>query len=307
MERNVILIVGPTAVGKSRLAILLAEMVGGEIISADSRQIYKFMDIGTAKPSPQERVRVPHYFIDIKYPNEYYNAGEFGREGRAKIEEIFQRGKTPVVVGGSGLYIKSLVDGFFQGAVSDRETKKNLQKKADRFGLEKLYQYLLEVDETAAQKIHPHDRQRIIRALEVYEITGIPISQLHKEQKREINFTPKFFGLQRDKKELYHLIEKRVDQMLAAGLVAEVENLLAMGYSEDLNSMQTVGYQEIIDYLKGAKGLQEAVQAIKKNTRNYAKRQMTWFRKEKRIRWLNLNEQSDFEKIAATIVNAATP
>lgn len=299
---RVLLIVGPTAVGKSRLALLLAEKLGGEIISADSRQIYRFMDIGTAKPPPEDRQRVPHHFIDIKYPDEPYNAGQFGIEGREKIDEVFARGRTPIVVGGSGLYIRSLVDGLFQGPLSNHEIRKKLRERADQEGLDKLYQYLKDVDQESARRIHPNDRQRILRALEVYEITGVPISKFQKEEKIEVNFVPEFFGLRRQREELYRLIEERVDRMMERGFVEEVEGLLNRGYSGDLNSMRTVGYQQIIRFLKGEMDLQQAVELIKKNTRNYAKRQLTWFSRDQRIRWIDVDETTDWERVADEII-----
>ncbi|HDI51930.1 MAG TPA: tRNA (adenosine(37)-N6)-dimethylallyltransferase MiaA [Bacteroidetes bacterium] len=300
---KLLVIVGPTAVGKTKFALELAKYFSQiEVISADSRQIYKLMDIGTAKPSPAERQQVVHHFIDICYPDEPYSAGIFGQQGREKIVEIFQRGKIPIVVGGSGLYIRSLVDGLFDYRISDSQVKQRLRHQADVEGLDALYRKLQQIDATAAAKIHPNDRQRIIRALEVWEITGRPISQLQTQARPEIPFEPVFIGLIRERQQLYRAIEQRVDEMIQKGLFEEVERQRDLGYHRNLQAMQTVGYQEIYACLEGEITREEAISLIKRNTRRFAKRQMTWFKADSRIRWLTPDENIDVGKLSEEIL-----
>lgn len=288
------IIVGPTGVGKTEVALDLAETLGGEIISADSRQIYKLMDIGTAKPTPEQRRRVKHHFIDLLYPDQDYSAGDFGRQARAQIRVLLAQGKIPIVVGGSGLYIRALVDGFSGPRVADREIKEHLRHQAETLGLDSLYRELWRVDLELARRLHPHDRQRILRALEVYRITGKPLSQhWGKASLEPSDFYPLFFGLTRKREELYIRIERRVDHMITQGLVDEVKGLREQGYHRDLNSMHTVGYREIFAYLEGECELEEAIRLVKKNTKHYAKRQLTWFGKDNRIEWLNLGRGTE--------------
>jgi len=298
---HVILIVGPTAVGKTYLSLKLAYQNGGEIVSADSRQIYKFMNIGTAKPTLEERASIPHHFIDIKYPDEYYSAGRYGKEARLEIKEIQKKGKLPIVVGGSGLYIKALVDGFFDAEVADAQIKKKLNEQLKLNGLARLYEQLLRVDPTLASKISPNDTQRILRGLEVWEITGTPLSQLQQETRKQADFNPVIYGLTMERQQLYRIIEERVDRMIQQGLIEEVQELIKQGYSDNLNSLQTVGYKEVFDYLKNKYTYFQMIDMIKQKSRNYAKRQMTWFRKEQRITWFAVEDKSDFKKISRQI------
>lgn len=305
MKNQVLIIVGPTAVGKTNLALSLARQIQNiEIISADSRQVYKFMNIGTAKPRPEELSTVPHHFIDIKYPDEYYSAGKYGREARQKIEELFRQKKIPIVVGGSGLYIRALVDGFFEKTVFDQQVKSRLKAEIQTQGLNALHERLKQVDPVSAEKLHPNDKHRIVRALEVYELTGTPLSEFQDQESSKANFDPLFVGLTRDRKQLYQIIEQRVDLMLDEGLVEEVIQLKKMGYHSGLNSMQTVGYREVFDYLDQKLDFNEMVQLIKQRSRNYAKRQMTWFRKDERIRWFDMDQFSDLEKFCIEIISA---
>lgn len=288
-NRKILIIVGPTAVGKTTLSLELADRLkDAEIISADSRQIYKFMDIGTAKPSADELSRIRHHFIDIKFPDEYYSAGKFGKEARQVIKKLQEQGKRPIVVGGSGLYIRALVDGFFDKQIYDESVKAKLKLQIKESGLEPLYQRLQQVDPESAQKIHPNDGHRIVRALEVYELTGVPLSEFQKESAKKADFEPVIIGLTRDRNELYQIIEKRVDQMIERGLIEEVISLKEKGYGENLNSMQTVGYKEVFQFLAHKIDRDEMIKLIKQHTRNYAKRQLTWFRKDERIHWINL-------------------
>ena len=305
MKKQVLIIVGPTAVGKTSLSLALAERWKNvEIISTDSRQVYKFMDIGTAKPTPDELSIVPHHFIDIKYPDEYYSAGKFGREARQTIDRLLIEQKFPIVVGGSGLYIRALVDGFFERQVFDQQVKAQLKDEIKNQGVEVLYERLTQVDSISAEKIHSNDKHRIVRALEVYELTGIPLSEFQNQQSIKANFDSIFIGLTRDRKHLYQIIEKRVDLMLEQGLVEEVIQLKAMGYHSKLNSMQTVGYREVFEYLDHKIDFDEMVQLIKQRSRNYAKRQLTWFRKDKRIKWFDVDQFAHLNKLGDEIKSA---
>ncbi len=302
MKKKVLAIVGPTASGKTKLSIIVAEKIGGEIISADSRQVYRYMDIGTAKPSKEERERVKHYFIDELNPDEEFNAGVFGERGREIIEDIFSRGKVPIIVGGSGLYVKSLIDGFFEGPAGDWELRETLYRKAKQLGKEAVYEELKRVDPASAEKIHPNNLKRVIRALEVYYLTGKPISQLQVEMKPEINFETVQVGLNWDRKKLYRRIEKRVDEMIERGLIDEVRKLRELGYDKNLNSLQTVGYKEVFDYLDGLISYDEMVYLIKRNSRRYAKRQLTWFRQDRRIIWVDVDDGTDFNELADKVI-----
>ena len=301
-ERKVLVIVGPTASGKTKLSIIVAERINGEIISADSRQIYKLMDIGTAKPSIEDRKRIKHYFIDELYPDQSFNAGEYGIKGREIIEDILSRGKVPIVVGGSGLYIRSLIDGFFEGPGASPELRKKLYEEAEKYGRNRLHDKLKEIDPEAASKIHPNNLERIIRALEVFYLTGKPISQLQKESKPEINFKPVQIGLNWERKVLYRRIDERVDKMIEDGLIDEVKKLKSLGYSPKFNSLRTVGYKEVFDYLDGKISYDEMVYLIKRNSRRYARRQLIWFRQDKRIIWLDVNEATNFYELADKVI-----
>ncbi len=301
MKPAVIFIVGPTAVGKTRLALLLAQKIDAEIVSADSRQIYKYMDIGTAKPGREDLAQAPHHFIDILYPDEDYNAGRYAKDARKTIKEIVERGKTPLVVGGSGLYIKALIDGIFESPEVDPQVRRKVLRELEEYGAAALYKKLEQVDAAYAAKISDNDSQRITRALEVYLSSGIPLSQWHKQGADKADFNPVMYGLIMERKALYEKIETRADKMLQEGLIAEVENLIEMGYSKDLNALNTVGYKEAIQYLEGVCDYDEMTKLIKQHSRNYAKRQLTWFKKEKRIQWYNLDEKT-FAEIAEEII-----
>ena len=296
-QDRVLFIVGPTGIGKTALAIKLTERLKGEIVSADSRQIYKFMTIGTAKPTREELAAVPHHFIDIKTPDEYYSAGQFGSEARTRIAEIQKRGKQPMVAGGSGLYIRALIDGLFEPKIADEVVKIDLKKEAGENGIAALYGRLKTIDPKAAAKLHPTDSQRIMRALEVFEVTGEPFSNFVDIKPRPADFEPCIIGLTLERSELYERIEKRVDAMLELGLLDEVQELQKMGYEADLNALQSVGYHEAFLYLDGRLPGSEMAALIKQKTRNYAKRQLTWFRKDKRIHWIDLSKFESLNKI----------
>lgn len=296
-------IVGPTAVGKSRIALPLAGEIGGEIVSADSRKVYKYMDIGTAKPSEEERKKVPHHLLDLIEPQEEFSAGRFREEAEKVITQVHRRGNVALLVGGSGLYLRAVTDGLFSGPRANKERREKLKEEAAEFGPLYLYEKLKEVDALAASRIHPHDLVRIIRALEIYEGTGRPISNLQSEEKRGRGklYSITSIGLNRSRQDLYRRIEQRVEIMFARGLVNEVRNLLERGYHENLVSMQGLGYKEVCGYLHGRYAEEEAVRLLKRNTRRYAKRQLTWFKKDKRIRWVDIGEDEDEKEIVERI------
>jgi tRNA dimethylallyltransferase len=305
MKKRVPILVGPTAVGKTGLSLLLARRLeNAEIISADSRQVYRLMNIGTAKPSSEELSLVPHHFIDIKNPDEYYSAGKFGREARQKIDELFRENKKPLVVGGSGLYIRALVDGFFEKQISDSQVKARLKQELNEKGSAFLHERLQAIDPISAERLYPNDGQRIVRALEVYELTDVPLSFFQQQESQKANFEPVFIGLNMEREKLYRIIEKRVDRMIENGLVAEIEHLRSLGYHSNLNAMQTVGYREVFDYFDSKYDFDEMIRLIKQRSRNYAKRQLTWFRKDTRIRWFNIDEFQDLNELCDEIMTS---
>jgi tRNA dimethylallyltransferase len=297
----VLAIVGPTSSGKTALSIILAEKLSGEIISADSRQIYRYLDIGTAKPTPVELKRSTHHFISILNPDQYYNAGEYGQQARAKIEELLKQSKQPILVGGSGLYVRAVIDGFFDGPGRNSEIREQLESEAHTLGAEILFDRLKEIDPISAAKMDATKVRRVIRALEVYYTVGKPISDLHSVQEIKIPFKAVQFGLEWERKALYHRIEQRVDAMIENGLVEEVHGLLNKGYSRDTNALNTVGYKEAFDYIDGKITKDEMVRLIKQNTRHFAKRQLTWFRADKRIKWIPVNDETNWNAIAENV------
>ncbi len=295
------MLVGPTASGKTTVAMELAKLIPSEIISADSRQIYKYLDIGTAKPTRAQRNTVPHHFVDELPPDRDFSAGEFGERAARVVDEIFARDRTPLVVGGSGLYVQALIDGFFEGPGADKEFREALEARIAAGELPQLMEELRTIDPVSAGRIDPTKPRRIVRALEVYHITGKPLSQLHREAQREITFTPVLFGLAWDRKALYDRINRRCEEMLRAGLLAEVESLERRGYTVRLNALNTVGYAEAFQYRRGEISYEEMVRLFKQNTRRYAKRQLTWFRRDKRIRWISMDEDTEPARVAALI------
>jgi tRNA dimethylallyltransferase len=301
--------VGPTCSGKSTLGVLLAQKISGEIISADSRQFYRYLNIGTAKPSLKQIKTIKHHLISFLNPGESFNASQFEKRSLEIIEDILIRNKVPMVVGGSGLYIKALIDGISDTPDIDSDLRSQLLEEKNNLGIEHMYKKLNDVDPVSADKMKPQNWKRVIRALEVYYQTGKPIWQHHEEYKR--NFDVEFlqYGLDWDRKILYRRIEKRVDEMFSSGLVDEVKNIIMKGYKAELNSLNTVGYKEVIEYLNGKINYDKMIELIKRNTRRFAKRQLTWFRKDNRITWINVKDEKDLEKIAefiSTKFNAAT-
>ncbi len=262
------------------------------------------MDIGTAKPTRSERKAIPHHCIDIKDPEEEFSAGEYGKLCRGIIRRIFLKNRIPVVVGGSGLYIQAVVGGIFSGNYRDNQVRLRLKQKVAEEGLAVLYQQLHEVDPVTAGKIHPNDMKRIVRALEVYELSGEPISNIQKQKTIPSSFVPQFWGLRWPREMLYRRINNRVNEMMVLGLVKEVEQLKARGYDTRLNSLDSVGYKEVYGYLGGEITHTEMVELIKQNTRRLAKKQLTWFRRDQRIEWIDLEEPVDWRAIAKRILEA---
>jgi tRNA dimethylallyltransferase len=300
-NHSVLALVGPTASGKTALSILLAEKLCGEIISADSRQIYRHLDIGTAKPLPLELKRINHHFISILNPDQYYNAGEYGIQARIKIAELLKQTKQPILVGGSGLYVRAVIDGFFEGPGKNTEIREQLEAEAHTLGAEILFDRLKEIDPVSAAKMDATKVRRVIRALEVYYMTGKPISDLHSVQEVKIPFKAVQFGLEWERKALYHRIERRVDTMIENGLIEEVHGLLVKGYSRGANALNTVGYKEVFDFIDGKITKEEMIRLVKQNTRHFAKRQLTWFRADKRIKWIPVNDETNWNAIAEHI------
>ncbi|HJV34669.1 tRNA (adenosine(37)-N6)-dimethylallyltransferase MiaA [Geomonas sp.] len=286
-KTKLLVIVGPTASGKSELALRLAEEIDGEIVNADSMQVYRGMDIGTAKPSAEERARVPHHLLDIVSPDRNFSASDFRLAAAAAIADIAGRGKKAIVVGGTGLYIRALLEGLVDSPNGDPELRRQFQ---DLPG-EELLRRLSELDPETASRLHVNDRVRLIRALEVYSQTGRPISSFRSEHAFSGSYYQALkIGMKVERQELYRRIEHRVDRMVESGLVEEVERLLAKGYDREAKAMRSIGYKEIAASLAGEMTLPEAVSLIKRDTRRYAKRQMTWFGKENEIYWLEYPE-----------------
>ena len=288
-KTQLIVIGGATASGKTSLSIELAREYNAEIVSADSMQIYKYMDIGTAKPDMEERQGIVHHMIDIVNPMNGFSVAEYVKMAHEVISDITKRGKNAIVVGGTGLYINSLVnDVDFGENDNDMSVREELEELSEEKGIDYLVNMLLEFDPVSAQKIHKNNAKRIIRAIEFYRLTGVPISEHQAEtKKKESRYNPCMLAIRWDMQKLYERIEKRVDIMAQNRLVDEVLSLLKMGCTPDMLSMQGIGYKEILEHLSGSISLEEAYDKIKLNTRHYAKRQMTWFRRDERINWID--------------------
>lgn len=301
MERIVIVIVGPTCSGKTFLSLKLAGKLNTEIISADSRQFYKKLDIGTAKPTKSELNKIKHHFINSLDIDEEYSASRYEKEAEIIINQLHRKNKIPIVTGGSGLYLTALTKGIFDTADKDEHYRAELLELRNKYGNEYLHNKLIEVDPESAKKMIPQNWKRIIRALEVYHLTGEPIWKHHLKQKKEIRFNYHLFGLNWKREVLYNRINERVDTMIKDGLVEEVKSVLAEGYDPKLNSLNTVGYKEIISYLDGEINLERAVELIKRNTRRYAKRQVTWFKKDENIFWFDVNDEKELLSISESL------
>lgn len=305
MAKPLFILVGPTASGKTDISIRLAQILDGEIISADSMQVYKYMNIGTAKPTKEEMKGVRHFLIDELYPDEDYSVAVFRNMAGKYIDEILCKNKLPMIVGGTGLYINSLTHSLdFTEAICDSEYRKHLSELAENNGNSYIHNMLKDIDPEAYIRLHENDVKRIIRALEVYKITGKPISEFQKESReRPIEFDLCMVGLSMDRKKLYDRINLRVDKMVENGLVEEVKNLLGMGYDRHLTSMQGLGYKEIISYLEGECSFEDSIIRLKQETRHFAKRQLTWFRREERITWIDLDTFSSSDDMAKNIAS----
>ncbi|WNS77257.1 tRNA (adenosine(37)-N6)-dimethylallyltransferase MiaA [Bacillus sp. DTU_2020_1000418_1_SI_GHA_SEK_038] len=303
-KEKLVVLIGPTAVGKTKLSIELAKRLNGEIISGDSMQIYRGMDIGTAKIKQDEMEGIPHHLIDIKDPDEPFSVAEFQELVREKISEITLRGKMPMIVGGTGLYIQSVIfDYHFSDAPSDEAFRHMLEKKAEAEGNESVHLELSKVDPESAERIHPNNIRRVIRALEVYHCTGKTINKLQENQKPELMYNAAIIGLTMDRDILYQRINTRVDLMIKEGLLEEVEWLFNQDI-KDCQSIQAIGYKELYEYFSHSISLEEAISLLKQNSRRYAKRQLTWFRNKMNVDWFDMSEvvtSGMFEKKLAEI------
>lgn len=302
MTKPLIILLGPTAVGKTKISIQLAKKLDSEIISADSMQVYKYMDIGTAKPTKEEMEGVRHYLIDEVYPDEEFSVAVYRDLAKKYIDDVLSEGKLPMVVGGTGLYISSLSKSLDFTIVGDPGYRESLQELALLHGNSYLHNLLSDVDPDSYMRLHENDTRRIIRALEVYKSTGKTISEFQKESKgKPIDYELCMIGLAMDRKRLYDRVNQRVDKMIEEGLIDEVKMLLSMGYDKSLTSMQGLGYKEIISYIEGEYSLEGTIDKLKQDTRHFAKRQLTWFRREERIHWVNLDEYDDMNCIVENI------
>lgn len=304
-KRPLIILTGPTAVGKTKASIGLAKAVGGEIISADSMQVYRRMDIGSAKIRPEEMEGVPHHLIDVLEPQEEFNVVTFQQMAKQAMEEIYAKGRIPLIVGGTGFYIQALLyDIDFTSEEGDTAYRKELEKTAKEKGSAYLHGLLKQVDEKAALEIHENNAKRIIRALEYHHLTGQKISEHNeRERQKESAYQSAYFVLNDDRQKLYERIDLRVDKMMDEGLIEEVRGLKEMGLTKECVSMQGLGYKEMLAYLDGEISLEEAVYIIKRDTRHFAKRQITWFKRERDVIWLNKGEFGyDEDRILAEMV-----
>lgn len=299
MSKPLIIIAGPTACGKTDISIKLAKELNGEIISADSMQVYKFMDIGTAKASYDEMQGIRHYLIDELYPDEEFNVMIFQQKAKEYIKEIYSKGKLPIVAGGTGFYINALVnDNNFMETCNDNSIREKLYADAEEKGNEYIYSILREVDPEYAASVHPNNVKRVARALEFYYLTGKKLSEHNAEEKDRLSpYNVSFIIINMDREKLYERIDKRVDIMIENGLTDEVRRLLDMGYSPELVSMQGLGYKEIVPYIKGETTLDEAVYELKKRTRHFAKRQLTWFKRQTNGFWVDVTDITTEEAV----------
>ena len=301
--KNIICIAGPTASGKTDLSIALAKELDGEIISCDSMQVYRYMDIGTAKPTPAERANIPHYMLDVADPNDAFSVSRYCQMATPILEDIIARGKTAIVVGGTGLYMDALIRGNAFAPYPATGRREELEAIAATQGIEKVIEMLRKVDPESAARLHPSDQKRIIRAIEVYLETGKSITQHNLEtQAVPPRFRATWFALQdENRQDLYARIDRRVDKMLEMGLLDEINSLFQMGISEKATAMQAIGYKEFTDYMAGNCSLDEAVAQVQQSSRHYAKRQLTWFRKNPQIHWLTRKPGQETCEILQTL------
>jgi tRNA dimethylallyltransferase len=301
--KPVVVLVGPTAIGKSRVAIEMARKMGAEVLTADSRQVYRGMDIGTDKPTIAERQGVPHQLIDLVNPDQLFNVGDYRRHAVQEISRLHQQGKIPLIAGGTGLYIRAVLRGLWSGPAADWAFRHRLTQEAKEKGETFLYQELMKVDPQLAQQLHPRDHVKIQRGLEVFHLLGTPLSQSHQRHGFQDVLYPSFMvGLTMERESLYKRIEARVELEIAKGLLQETQELLNRGFSRTLRSMTSLGYRQFSGYLAGEYSYDEAVCLLKRDTRHFAKRQMTWFRKEPSIQWLPVDEDEPSGQVADRVL-----
>ncbi|MFS0782206.1 tRNA (adenosine(37)-N6)-dimethylallyltransferase MiaA [Bacillus sp. 1P06AnD] len=296
-KQKLVCIMGPTAVGKTRLSVDVAKAFSGEIISGDSMQVYRGMDIGTAKITNEEMEGIPHHLIDIKNPDEPFNVAQFQELVTAAIEDISSRGHVPIIAGGTGLYIEAVLQNYsFSESVSDPAYRSELESIARKDGVKKVHQMLAEIDSESAHAIHPNNTRRVIRALEIYHCTGEKMSDQQQKENKEYVYDAALIGLNIDRETLYERIDKRVDLMLEAGLLNEVKGLYERGF-RDCQSIQAIGYKELYAYFDGLVSYEDAVQQLKQNSRRYAKRQLTWFRNKMDLEWFKMDDEPYPKKV----------
>lgn len=301
--KPVVVLVGPTAVGKSRVAIEVAKAFETEVLTADSRQVYRGMDIGTDKPLPEKREGIPHRLIDLVNPDESFNAGLYRRQAVDEIERLYRDRRLPIVVGGTGLYVRILLKGLCDAPATDPIVRAALRQEAKDHGHDRLYARLVAVDPAAAARLHPRDESKVNRALEVYQLSGRQMSEFQRKHGfAEGPFSALIIGLNRDRRALYRRIEGRIDWQLAHGLIEETKQLLAQGYQRDCAAMKGLGYRQVAEHLAGEYDAAEMVRRFKRDTRHFSKRQMTWFRKEPGIQWLMLEESESVQHTAEQVI-----
>lgn len=304
--KPVVVIVGPTAVGKSRIAVEVAKAFETEVLTADSRQVYRGMDVGTDKPAPEERQGIPHRLIDLVGPDESFNAGLYRRQAIDEIERLYRDHRLPLVVGGTGLYVRTLLKGLCDAPPTDPIVRAALKQEAEDQGHDRLYARLVEVDPVAASRLHPRDESKVLRALEVYQLSGRRMSEFQQEHGfAERPFSTLMIGLNRDRDALYRRIEERIDWQLAHGLIEETKQLLDQGYQRDSAAMKGLGYRQVAEHLAGVYDSAEMVRRFKRDTRRFSKRQMTWFRKEPGIQWLTIEESESVQHTTARVIGHA--
>ncbi len=301
--KPVVVIVGPTAVGKSRVAVEVAKAFETEVLTADSRQVYRGMDVGTDKPALPERQAVPHRLIDLVDPDESFNAGVYRRHAVDEIERLYRDSRLPLVVGGTGLYVRTLLKGLCDAPMADPIMRAALRQEAKDHGHDRLYARLVDVDPVAAARLHPRDESKVIRALEVYQLSGRRMSEFQEKHGfAERPYSALVVGLNRDRDVLYRRIEERIDWQLAHGLIEETQQLLAQGCQRDSSAMKGLGYRQVAEHLAGEYDAAEMVRRFKRDTRHFSKRQMTWFRKEPGIQWLTIEESESLQHTAARVI-----
>lgn len=303
--KDLFILAGPTGIGKTNISIKIAKELNGEIISADSMQIYKDMDIGSAKVTKEEMEGIRHHLIDFLSPNESFSVAQFSELAKEKIDIIDSENKLPMLVGGTGLYINSLIYNYsFAASNKDEEYRKHLEAIAEEKGVNYVHEMLKDVDMDSYNRLYPNDLKRVIRALEVYKVTGVPISVAMKDDDiYDIPYKVHYYVLNMDRSKLYERINKRVDLMMEAGLLDEVKNLSKSGLTREMQSMKGIGYKELLEYLDGEVSLDKAVENIKQFSRNYAKRQLTWFRKDPRVIWIDKDKFNNDEEVAEFIIS----